>query len=131
MRRCLTFVTILAVFACHRAPTEPTNDVPHGRIAGVVTIGPFCPVQQPTPCPTPPSAYADRKVLIYRDPNTQPLVTVDIDAQGAYLIALVPGTYIVDVKKQSSDLVADLPKSVVVEKNLTTVVNITIDTGIR
>jgi hypothetical protein len=127
----LLVLSLLLVSACHGGPTEPKNDTTFGRLAGTVTIGPFCPVAQPTPCPTPPSAYSERKVLVYNDAGSQLLATVDIDTLGAYLIAVPPGNYVVDVKKLAGDRVAELPKSVTIQKNLTTVLNINIDTGIR
>jgi len=133
MRRLVLVFTLLAIAACNRNdPTDPTVDAgPRGRLAGIVTIGPFCPVTTTQPCPTPASAYLERKVLVYNEAGSQLLFTVDIDTQGAYLISLQAGKYLVDVKKVGLDRSADVPKVVTIEKNLTTAVNIAIDTGIR
>jgi hypothetical protein len=132
MRRLVFVLTLLAATACNNSPTDPTIDLgPRGRLAGIVTIGPNCPVTTTQPCPTPASAYLERKVLVYNEAGTQLLFTVDIDAQGAYLISLQPGKYLVDVKKVGIDRSADVPKVVTIEKNLTTPLNIAIDTGIR
>src|SRR5256885_1539867 len=71
-----------------------------GRLSGVVTIGPNCPGPETTqPCPTPPDAYALRKVLVYDEAKTKLLFTIDIDSQGLYLVDLAPARYSVDVKK--------------------------------
>jgi hypothetical protein len=134
MRRFPLLLLIAFTLAgCQGGPTDPTTDIgPRGRLAGVVTIGPFCPGPTTTaPCPTPPSAYLERKVLVYDETGARLIFTVDIDTQGAYLISLEPGRYLVDVKKVGLDHTADVPKVVTIEKNLTTALNISIDTGIR
>src|SRR5512142_577313 len=78
------------------SPTAPNNQsVVHGTLAGVVTIGPNCPVEQAgQPCPTPPDAYSARKVLVYDAAHVQVLNTVDINSQGLYAIDLLPGKYV-------------------------------------
>ncbi len=104
-----------------------------GRLSGTVTIGPNCPGPVTTAgCPTPPDAYAARKILVYNASKTTLLHTVDIDSQGLYTILLAPGTYVADLKTTSSaDRTSDLPKNVTIQANATTVVNVNIDTGIR
>src|SRR5882672_9826530 len=100
MARCLiTFVALLQL-AC-QSPTAPTGSATKGsgRLAGIVKIGPNCPVEQPgNPCPTPPSAYTLRKVLVFNEQRTQLLDSVDIDTQGLYFVDLVPARYLVDIK---------------------------------
>ena len=124
---------LVAALACHgsSSPTNPSNQ-PHGRLAGIVKIGPMCPVEQEgSPCPTPPSAYSTRKVLIYDEQRTRILFTVDIDSQGLYVIDLVPGRYVVDLKQNGIDRSGDVPKVVDIHANTVTNVDISIDTGIR
>ncbi len=123
----------MLVLACgHHSPTEPVGDSVTGRLSGVVTIGPNCPGPQTTnPCPTPPSAYAERKVLIYDSTRSMLLFTVDIDSQGTYLIDLKVGDYIVDLKPNGLDHSSDVPKMVTIHANLVTKVDISIDTGLR
>lgn len=134
MRR-LAIAAVLALLlaACNNGPTEPQVDVgTRGRLAGVVTIGPNCPGPATNPpCPTQPNAYLERKVLVYDEAGTRLLFTVDIDTQGVYLIALAPGRYRIDLKKAGGDSSADVPTVVTIERNLTTTLNIRIDTGIR
>jgi hypothetical protein len=132
MRRLISLL-IVAALACHgsSSPTDLSTQ-PHGRLAGTVKIGPFCPVEQEgNPCPTPPSAYSTRKVLIEDQQATRVLFTVDIDSQGLYAIDLVPGRYVVDLRQNGIDRSADVPKVVDIHANTVTNVDISIDTGIR
>lgn len=129
------FSTLLvsALIACN-SPTTPTAEQPStfGRLAGVVTIGPNCPVQTETnPCPTPPSAYTLRKILVYDEQRTRLLHTVDIDTQGLYAIDLVPAKYLIDMRGVGIDHSADVPKVVEIHANAVTTLNINIDTGLR
>lgn len=124
---------IALLIGCH-GPTSPTDVLPktHGRLAGVVKIGPNCPVESSTqPCPTPPSAYALRKVLVFDEARTKLLFTVDIDSQGLYFIDLVPAKYTVDIKGVGLDRSSDVPAVVTIHASDVTTLNISIDTGLR
>ena len=132
MRRLIPLLLVGAL-ACHgsSSPTDVSSQA-HGRLAGTVKIGPICPVEQEgNPCPTPPSAYAARKVLIYDEQRTRVLFTVDIDSQGLYSIDLVPGRYVVDLKRNGIDRSSDVPKVIDIHANTVTNIDISIDTGIR
>jgi hypothetical protein len=129
----LAVLLLFALFAsCSNSPTDPLEDLMRGRLAGIVTIGPNCPVETPgSPCPTPPSAYSLRKIQVYNATRTNLLHTVDISSQGSYLIDLPVGDYVVDVQKSGIDRVDGVPRPVTITKNGVTTVNISIDTGIR
>ena len=132
VRRAIALLVVLA--ACHGSdsPTDPQASQLRGRLAGVVTIGPNCPVETITnPCPTPPDAYALRKVLVYDEAKTKLLVTVDIDSQGLYLVDLPPARYTVDIKKAGIDRASGVPAVVEIRANTVTKLDISIDTGIR
>jgi hypothetical protein len=129
------------VIACH-SPTSPTDGksagsagsaAEHGRLSGVVTIGPNCsgPQLDSNPCPTQPSAYAARKIQVWDAAKTNLLFTVDIDSQGSYVIDLTPATYTVDLKANGMDRTSDLPKVVDIHANTVTKVDVNIDTGLR
>src|ERR1043165_5379468 len=125
---------LIALAACHGgdSPTAPHDSQAHGRLAGVVTIGPNCPVQSETqPCPTPPDAYALRKVLVYDEAKTKLLFTVDLDSQGAYLVDRAPAGYRVDVKKVGAARASGVPATVDIKANVVTKLDIAIDTGLR
>jgi hypothetical protein len=137
VRRALALCVVVAAAACHGGsdgPTAPQSStlVVTGRLSGVVTIGPNCPVEQiDKPCPTPPDAYALRKVLVYDEQGTRLLATVDIDSQGLYVIDLAPAKYLVDLKKAGIDRVSGVPAVVEIHANTVTKVDIGVDTGIR
>ena len=134
VRSAIAFFLILT--ACHNgdSPTDPrsSSSQEHGRLSGVVTIGPNCPGPTTTqPCPTPPGAYAERKILVFNEAGSTPIATVDIDSQGLYVIDLAPAKYTVDVKKVGIDRSGDVPKVVEIRANTVTKLDIAIDTGIR
>jgi len=130
----LAFLLLLTTTACH-SPTNPTDELvqlPHGRLAGTVTIGPNCPGPTTTaPCPTSPDAYKARKILVYNEAKTELLHTVDIDSQGAYFIDLAPAKYTVDLRGAGIDRTGDLPQTVDIHANAVVTLNVNIDTGLR
>jgi hypothetical protein len=132
MRKALLFV-ILTTIGCS-SPTTPVDTAAkvYGRLSGLVTIGPICPVvREDTPCPTPPSAYAARKILVMDEQGTKILFTVDIDSQGLYVIDLAPAKYRIDLKPNGIDRAAELPAVVEIHANSVTTLNVNIDTGLR
>lgn len=131
-RYLITFA-VLVQLGCHGSPTSPdTRARVLGRLSGQVTIGPNCPVEQVgQPCPTPPSAYALRKIVVYDEVRTRLLFTVDIDSQGFYLVDLEPGKYVVDFKGVGLDRSSDVPKGIEIRANAVTALNVKIDTGLR
>jgi hypothetical protein len=133
-RRYLLAALALLAAACH-SPSDPSDDPSlrtHGRLAGTVKIGPNCPGPETTnPCPTPPEAYRERKILVYNEARTTLLHTVDIDSQGFYLIDLAPARYTIDLRGVGIDKTSDLPKTVEIHANAVTTINVTIDTGVR
>jgi hypothetical protein len=140
-RPALAAALLAVVIACH-SPTSPTDgksvggsaSTEHGRLSGVVTIGPNCPgpEREGNPCPTQPSAYAARKIQVWNEAKTNLLFTVDIDSQGLYLIDLAaPAKYTIDLKPNGIDSTSDLPKVVDIHANTVTKVDVKIDTGLR
>jgi hypothetical protein len=136
VNRLLILTAAVLALACGgHSPTDPLealNDIPRGTLNGLVIIGPNCP--GPTtaePCPTPPSAYASRKVEIWNTAHDKLLHTVDIDNGGFYVIQLPGGTYVADLKPNGIDRSADVPATVTIKENQTTRLDIHIDTGLR
>jgi hypothetical protein len=134
VKRLLLAVLAAAVLCCghNDSPTDPIVALRTGKLIGLVTIGPNCPGPTTTnPCPTPPSAYASRKVQVFDAAHAKLLDTVDIDNGGFYSILLSPNTYTIDLKPNGIDKSSDVPKQVTIKANDTTRVDIAIDTGIR
>ncbi len=130
-RRYLFIALLAAAAACH-SPTSPNDELvqlPQGHLSGLVTIGPNCPGA--AECPTSPAAYSARKILVYNEAKSELLHTVDIGSQGAYTIDLAPGKYTVDLKPAGVDKTRDLPKTVDIQSNAVTTLNVNIDTGLR
>jgi len=133
MARSFSLLLALLQFGC-TSPTAPITSATkvYGRLSGIVTIGPICPVQRDdTPCPTPPSAYAARKILVMDEQATKILFTVDIDSQGLYVIDLAPAKYRIDLKPNGIDRATELPAVVEIHANSVTTLNVNIDTGLR
>ncbi|MDD1679830.1 MAG: hypothetical protein LUO93_11690 [Methanomicrobiales archaeon] len=102
-----------------------------GYLEGHVIIGPICPVEQiNVTCPVPPSVYEARKIVVSTE-GAQVVTIVDIDSTGFYRTALAPDTYIVDINHIGIDHSTDVPIAVTIIAGQTTVLNISIDTGIR
>ncbi|MEO8033145.1 MAG: hypothetical protein ABI837_01850 [Acidobacteriota bacterium] len=135
MKTRLLFLALLLAFSCSKSssPTAPADSPPRGRLAGIVTIGPNCPgPERDPPCAAQPSAYLARKILVYDSTKKNLLHTVEIDTTGLYTILLVPADYILELQTASAlDRTGDLPKTVSIHANVTTTVNVSIDTGIR
>jgi hypothetical protein len=130
VKRALLVLFVIALAGCQGDPTDPLDEFrdAHGRLSGLVTIGPNCPVGD---CPTPAEAYRQRKVLVYNAARTRLLHTVDLDARGFYLIDLGPADYVVDIRGVGLDHSKDVPKTVTIKANNVTRLDITIDTGLR
>ena len=103
-----------------------------GVLEGTVTIGPLCPVE---PCQVTPEqlaeAYAARKVIVFNAESPSVIEELSLDQNGKYMTELTPGQYTVDINHAGMDRSADVPKTVTIESGQTTVVDISIDTGLR
>jgi len=134
VKRAAILLTLLAILACigKNSPTDPATQGPRGTLSGAVTIGPNCPVETTAgPCPPPPGAYALRKVLVESADASKVLFTVDIDEHGFYRIDLVPGVYTIDLRKAGADRSGDVPVKVTITQGVATVLNISIESGLR
>lgn len=127
MRRAILFVlAVLLIAGCQgESPTDPAETLgPRGRLSGVVTIAPTC--APPASCPTTPSDYGLRKIVIYNEAHTTLLFTVDIDSTGFYLIDLPVGRYVVELRGLATDRTTDLPRTVDIIPNVVTAVDVSI-----
>lgn len=103
-----------------------------GTLAGKVTIGPNCPVEQAgNPCETPPEAYAAREFLVFNSTKKQ-VASFHPDANGNFSLTLPPGTYTVTSAKGGMGFMSkNLPQTVTIQSGQTTTLHIDVDTGIR
>ena len=126
MRRlAFALVVVIVIGACAKAaPQGGTNS----GIQGTITVGPQCPVvQAESPCPDTPF---DGKVQVSQAGSA--IAQVQVDAQGSYRIALVPGTYVVEpLVGGNGGPPTATPQTVVVRDGAFTQADLTIDTGIR
>ncbi|OHB12316.1 MAG: hypothetical protein A3G46_01910 [Candidatus Zambryskibacteria bacterium RIFCSPLOWO2_12_FULL_39_16] len=102
-----------------------------GTLAGQVTIGPNCPVEQiDNPCITSPEAYASREFSVMQ--NGKVITTFHADMTGNYIVSLAPSTYIVTSAKTGIGYMSkDLPVTVTIKAGEAAILNIDVDTGIR
>lgn len=113
-------------FSDWREPSQTTK----GVLIGQVSVGPLCPVE---PCsgPISPGVYTSRTVIIYRADGRTEVVRTALDGAGHYRFELAPGTYIVNTPQGIGQSSKDLPKQVLIRAGETTVLNFSVDTGIR
>jgi hypothetical protein len=122
-RQAIAFlVAFLLLTGCHR-PAPPGTGV-----RGVVRLGPTCPVESITsPCPDRPFQGDVRATA--PDGST---TTVSTDAQGAFTMNLVAGTYtVVAVPPGGGGPPSPVPQTVQVRTGSYTQVTLEVDTGIR
>ena len=132
MSRYFLFLTILtlgvsSLFACAPIPQE------YGTLQGQVSIGPLQPVIQegevePTPAP---EVYAAREIFVYNENGKTVFTRVSIGSNGSYRAELPVGFYVVDINRIGIDMAEGLPRKIEITSQTVTVLDISIDTGIR
>jgi hypothetical protein len=90
----ITLATVSGLSSCATARSEvPVEEFP---VAGLVTSGPTCPVQQDPPDPT----CADRPVpgatMLIRDSRDDVYSEVTTDADGRFRVELPAGDYVIE-----------------------------------
>lgn len=76
---------LLLLSACSSAPD------PAYPVDGRVSLGPFCPVEQPgTPCPTPPQAFASTTVTAT---SGEQVLSAPVAADGTFRLSLPAGAW--------------------------------------
>lgn len=103
-----------------------------GILSGEVTVGPICPVQRvDIPCVVPPETYTSREVIIFAKNGKTEVARKHFDLGGKYTFNLKAGEYVVNTPRQGIGGSKDLPRKISVVAGKTTVLNFSIDTGIR
>lgn len=112
---------------CPTLKPNPTIGPKQGILSGKLSIGPLCPI---SPCSDTQNPYLGRTIIL--KPKTGSSIFVDIKTDGSFLKELNPGTYSLDLNKcEHLGCGEELPKTITIETNKTTQINIDIDTGIR
>ena len=102
-----------------------------GRINGILSIGPICPVEREgVPCPVPAEAYRARPIVVYDlDGNEITRITAST-VDGTFMIEVSAGTY--DVSVVSASVIENIsPQRVIVGADSDVSIRFDVDTGIR
>ena len=125
-------IIIVGILAVALLVPEIPGRTGEGYLQGTVTIGPLCPVE---PChiseERQAAAYAARHLDITGTGFSGPAPEAGFTPDGKYRIALPAGDYDVSLPKNGIDHSADLPRRIVIRSGEATVLNVSIDTGIR
>ena len=104
-----------------------------GALAGLVSIGPICPVEQEgVSCPVPPELYAGVHVVVREDGDGDLAARVGLDGEGRYRVDLPAGRYQVTLDHELGIDRGHSPTyTVEIRRGQTTEIDFEIDTGIR
>jgi len=106
-----------------------------GYLAGVISIGPICPVESVPPYPAClPTAetYKAYPVSVFSNDGKRKIVQLNPSLDGSYITNLSPGNYLVVLEKAQNNLGgSNLPVEISITSLEETFLNISIDTGIR
>ena len=129
MRTLRNIVVFLLLSICLLVPGCNSTK---GRLEGLVSVGPLTPVERigvPTSTP-PPEVFTSRGIKIL---NSLGILVTEIHfaANGTYSVELIPGKYRVELLGNGIEHAKELPATIEIFSNETTILNISIDTGIR
>ena len=118
---------LISLTSCSFGPVE------YGILEGQVNIGPLQPAMQvgeeaPTPAP---EVYTAREIVVYKKNGTTEFTRLEIGATGWYQGELPVDTYVIDINRIGIDSADNLPKKIEIRADVTTRLDIEIDTGIR
>ncbi len=84
------------------------------------------------PDPTPrPEVFSARKIVVYEPDGETLIVQIDIGPTGEYNLGLPPGEYVIDINRIGVDFADGFPRVITVSSDQVTIVDVSIDTGIR
>ena len=124
----LLVIPLLILMGC-----APSSSTKNGTLQGKVTVGPLSPVEQvgvPTSVP-PAEVYTSRGIQINRAGSDKAFKQLNFFSDGTYSIDLPPGEYTVTLQNTGMDRSPELPANITIQSDEITLLNISIDTGIR
>ena len=125
----LLFLSFIFVSGC-----EKSNEN-HGYLAGIITIGPICPVEKIPPdpgCLPTAETYKAYPVSVYSSDGKNKIAQLNPSLDGSYTSEIPAGNYLVILEKPQNIIGgSNLPASVSINSKDTTKLFINIDTGIR
>jgi len=111
------------------------SDQDKGYLAGVISIGPICPVESIPPdpaCLPTAETYKAYPVSVFSNDGKRKIVQLNPSLDGSYITNLSPGNYLVVLEKAQNNLGgSNLPVEISITSLEETFLNISIDTGIR
>ena len=118
---------LISFSSCSFGPVE------YGILEGQVNIGPLQPAMQigeeaPTPAP---EVYSAREIVVYKKNGVTEFTRLEIGATGWYQGKLPVGSYVIDINRIGIDTADNLPRKIEIRAEVTTRLDIEIDTGIR
>lgn len=123
----------LLLFTILISSCNPTQSTEQGFLEGKITIGPICPVETIPPkpeCLPTLETYKNWPVFVWTFDKKKKIALIQPELNGNYKVNLPVGQYIVDLDTHSF-FGTNLPVIIAISSNKTTILNISIDTGIR
>jgi len=133
MKAMIKFNLLLYIVLLNWSCDQQTQIFEEGLLEGKVTIGPLCPVENVPPdpaCQPTQETYNSWPIVVWTSDKKTKVARIEPELNGNYLIDLPEGSYLVDLDKQHM-FGKNLPATIVIEPNETSLLNIDIDTGIR
>lgn len=126
----ILLLTIIFVTSCDKSVPRET-----GYLDGVISIGPICPVERVPPepaCLPTAETYKAYPVSVFSSDGMRKITQLNPSLDGSFSSELPPGNYIVVLEKAQNNIGgSNLPAEVSITSRSTTLVSISIDTGIR
>ncbi|WP_418264545.1 hypothetical protein [Flavobacterium faecale] len=124
-------IFIWTVILCSSCEPNPTKE--NGVLKGKISIGPICPVETipPNPaCLPTQETYKYWAVYVWTLDKKEKIAQLQPELDGNYSLQLAVGRYILDLDDQHR-FGKNLPASIIIKNNETTIFDVNIDTGIR
>ncbi len=126
----ILLLTIIFVTGCDKSIHREA-----GYLDGVISIGPICPVERVPPdpaCLPTAETYKAYPVSIFTADGKRKITQLSPSLDGSFSSELPPGNYLVVLEKAQNNIGgSNLPAEISITSLNTTLLSISIDTGIR